>query len=48
MMIKHETGFNRKGDGWEFLTVSGDLTKIIEREKSGGCLQCHGPASPVR
>jgi Cytochrome P460 len=45
VMIKHERDFNRKADGWEFLTVSGDATKVIQREKEGNCLNCHASAS---
>jgi len=45
IMIKHEKDFNRKADGWEFLTVTGDLTKVIKREKEGNCLKCHASAS---
>jgi hypothetical protein len=45
VMIKHERDFNRKADGWEFLTVSGDATRVIEREKEGSCLSCHASAS---
>ena len=45
VMIKHERDFNRKADGWEFLTVSGDMTKVIKREKEGNCLKCHASAA---
>jgi len=45
VMIKHERNFNRQADGWEFLTVSGDMTKVIRREKEGNCLKCHASAS---
>lgn len=45
IMIKHEKNFNRKADGWEFLTVTGDLTKVFKREKEGKGLQCHASAS---
>jgi Cytochrome P460 len=45
VMIKHEKDFNRKADGWEFLTVTGDLTKVVKREKEGNCLKCHASAS---
>lgn len=45
VMIKHEKDFNRKAGGWEFLTVTGDMTKVIRREKEGACLKCHSSAS---
>ena len=40
-MAKRENGFNSKANDWEFLTISGDLKKIVKREKEGKCLQCH-------
>ena len=45
VMVKREKSFNRKANGWEFLTVSGDATKILKREKSGKCLACHESAA---
>jgi cytochrome P460 len=45
VMIKHERSFNRKGNGWEFLTVTGDVTKILKRETDGKCLKCHRAAA---
>jgi hypothetical protein len=41
VMIKREKNFSRKGNGWEFLSVSGDATRIMKREKDGKCLKCH-------
>jgi hypothetical protein len=41
VMIKREKGFNPKANDWEFLTVSGDLRKIENREKEGKCRACH-------
>ena len=41
VMIKHEKSFNRNANGWEFLTVNGEGTRIVKREKSGKCLGCH-------
>jgi len=41
VMFKQKSGFNQKANDWEFLTISGDLKKIVEREKEGKCLQCH-------
>jgi hypothetical protein len=45
-MIKREKNFNRKANGWEFLTVNGAGTKILKREKNGKCLKCHASAAP--
>ena len=44
-MIKREKGFNRKANGWEFLTINGEGTRILKREKSGKCLDCHVSAT---
>ena len=41
VMIKHELNFNPKANGWEFLTVSGDGSKVVKRQKTGACLDCH-------
>ena len=41
VMVKREKGFNPKANDWEFLTVSGDLKKIENREKEGKCQACH-------
>jgi len=45
VMIKHEKSFNRKANGWEFLKVTGDGSKILKREKNGKCLKCHAEAA---
>lgn len=45
VMIKHEKSFNRKSNGWEFLTLNGVGTKILKREKDGKCLKCHASAA---
>jgi hypothetical protein len=45
VMIKREKSFNRKANGWEFLTVNGEGTRILKREKSGKCLECHVSAT---
>jgi len=45
VMIKHERDFNPRANGWEFLTVSGDGSKIIKRENDGACLKCHMAAA---
>jgi len=45
VMIKREKSFNRKANGWEFLTLSGAGTKILDREKNGKCLKCHAAAA---
>lgn len=41
VMIKREQSFNRKANGWEFVTVTGDGSEVLKREKSGKCLKCH-------
>jgi len=41
VMIKRERDFNPAANGWEFLNVSGDGTKVLQREKNGQCLKCH-------
>ena len=33
VMVKHERDFNRKANGWEFLTINGDATRILKRER---------------
>jgi len=45
VMIKHEKSFNRKANGWEFLTINGEGKRILKREKSGKCLECHVAAT---
>lgn len=45
VMIKREQHFNKKGNDWEFLTLSGDATRILKREKDGKCLKCHTSVS---
>jgi hypothetical protein len=42
VMLKRESGFNQKANDWEFLTISGDLKKVVQREREGKCLACHG------
>ena len=41
VMIKHEKGFNRAANDWEFLILNGAATKVKHREKNGDCLTCH-------
>jgi hypothetical protein len=45
VMIKRELRFNKNGNGWEFLTLSGDASRILKREKDGKCLKCHASAT---
>jgi hypothetical protein len=45
VMVKHERDFNPKANGWEFLTVSGDGSKILKRDQNGPCLKCHATTS---
>lgn len=44
VMVKRENGFSKKTGNWEYLVVSGDLKKIIRREKYGDCAACHASA----
>jgi Cytochrome P460 len=44
-MIKRKKGFNPEANDWEFLLISGDATKIKNREKTGACLGCHESVS---
>lgn len=41
VMIKRARGFNSKANDWEFLTIDGATTKVLERQKQGSCLGCH-------
>jgi len=45
VMVKHDKAFNPAANGWEFLSVNGDGTKVIKREKNGECLKCHQTAA---
>jgi hypothetical protein len=41
VMIKRGRGFNPKANDWEFLMLDGAMSKILERQKKGSCLDCH-------
>jgi hypothetical protein len=41
VMIKRGRGFNPKANNWEFLAIDGTMTKVVERQKKGSCLDCH-------
>jgi len=41
VMIKRARGFNPKANDWEFLAIDAAKNKILERQKKGGCLDCH-------
>lgn len=41
VMIKRARGFNPAANDWEFLAIDGGMTKILERQKKGNCLDCH-------
>jgi len=41
VMVKRQKNFNAKANDWEFLTLSGDMNKILKREKDGKCRACH-------
>lgn len=40
-MIKREPGYNPECGDWEFFTLPGDASKISERGKIQGCMECH-------
>ena len=42
-MIKREPGYNPEAGDWEFLTLDGAASKIVERGKLGRCSGCHKP-----
>lgn len=46
VMIKRVRGFNPRANDWEFLAVDGAMTKILERQKKGSCLECHESQRP--
>ena len=41
VMVKGARGFNRKAGDWEFLVMDGNGSTVKERQKFGGCQQCH-------
>ena len=41
VMIKRARGFNPRANDWEFLVIDGTMSKILERQKKGSCLDCH-------
>lgn len=41
VMVKRASGFNPKGNDWEFLLIDGTMKKIKHRQKTGSCLNCH-------
>jgi hypothetical protein len=40
-MIKRARGFNRKANDWEFLAIDGTISRILEQQKQGSCVECH-------
>jgi hypothetical protein len=42
VMVKRQKGFNPWANDWEFLLVDGNGKKVLERQKKGSCLNCHG------
>lgn len=42
VMVKRQKGFNPRANDWEFLLIDGARTKVLERQKKGSCLNCHG------
>jgi hypothetical protein len=45
VMIKRAKGFNSRANDWEFLVITGDGKKIVRREKTGACRECHASQS---
>ena len=43
-MIKRDKGFNPKGNDWEFIEADGLDLKIVKRQTTGSCLDCHSKA----
>lgn len=41
VMIKRPQGYNSGARDWEFLALDGKLSKILEREKTSECRNCH-------
>jgi hypothetical protein len=41
VMVKRAAGFNPAGGDWEFLIIDGAQTRVRERQRKGGCLECH-------
>lgn len=43
-IIKRAKGFNPKGGDWEFIEADGLDLKIVKRQTTGSCLNCHEQA----
>ncbi len=43
-MIKRAKGFNPEGGDWEFIEADGLDLKIVKRQTTGSCLDCHRQA----
>lgn len=43
-MVKRAKGFNPKGGDWEFIEADGLNLKILKRQTTGSCLNCHKQA----
>ena len=41
VMVKRAAGFNPAGGDWEFLILDGAASRVRDRQKKGGCLDCH-------
>lgn len=40
-MIKHSRGFSPETNGWEFLVIDKNLSRIKTRQTTGDCAACH-------
>lgn len=45
VMVKHEKGFSRKSNDWEFFVLDSNISKVTKSEKVGDCSKCHVQAS---
>jgi hypothetical protein len=43
-MIKHERSFSPRTNGWEFIVIDRNLTRIKTRQTTGNCAACHEQA----
>jgi Cytochrome P460 len=41
VMIKRKKGFNPDNGDWEYMTVNGEVTKVMAKGKLENCMACH-------
>lgn len=44
-MIKREREFSPNTNGWEFIVIDRNFTRVKTRQKTGNCSACHAQAS---